>query len=56
MIIFGTLDAYGFIMANSPPKLLADFNQTCKNGSYKTLLNNCSNSLVHCISRSHGLK
>ena len=39
MIIVGTLDAYGFMMANSPPKLLADFNQTCKNGSYMTLLN-----------------
>ena len=28
MIIFGTLAFYGFMMAQSPPKLLVDFNQT----------------------------
>ena len=56
MIIFGTLAVYGFMMAQSPPKLLPNFNQLCRNDSYMTLLNNCLNSLVHCISRSHGLK
>ena len=55
MIIFGTLAVYGFMMAQSPPKLLANLTKLCRNDSYITLLNNCSNSLVHCISKSHGL-
>ena len=28
MIIFGPLAVYGFMMAQSPPKLIARFNQT----------------------------
>ena len=55
MIILGTLAVYGFMMAQSPPKLLANLTKLCRNDSYMTVLNNCSNSLVHCISRSHGL-
>ena len=55
MIIFGTLAVYGFMMAQSPPKLLANLTKRCRIYSYMTLLNNCSNSLVQCISRSHGL-
>ena len=55
MIIFGALAVYGFMMAQSPPKLLANLTKLYRNDSYMTLLNNCSNSLVHCISRSNGL-
>ena len=57
MIISETLAVYGFMMVQSPPKLLVRFlTKLCRNDSYMTLLNNCSNCLVHCISRSNGLK
>ena len=49
MFIFGILAVYGFMMAQSPPKLLANLTKLCRNYSYMTLLNNCSNSLVQCI-------
>ena len=55
MILFGTVAVCGFMMAQSPTKLLANLTKLCRNDSYMTLLNKCSNSLAHCISRSHGL-
>ena len=55
MTMFGTLVVYGFMMAQSPHKLLARLHKLYRNDSYMTLLNNCPNSLVNRISKSHGL-
>ena len=53
MILFGTVAVYGFMIAQSPSKLLANLTKLCRNDSYMTLLNKCSNSLAHIAYLGH---